>query len=348
MSSISTAETLPSEPARGPAPRQNGEQEGPRLSVVVPIYNEEENVVPLVQELEKGLDACGRTWEILLIDDGSTDGSLEALRELQRSDKRLRVIRFRRNFGQTAAFAAGFSLARGEWVITIDADLQNDPADIPALLAKAEEGWDIVSGWRANRKDALVSRKIPSRVANKLIAAVTGVRLNDYGCSLKIYHRDVVKNIRLYGELHRFVPAVANMIGARVTEMPVNHRPRVAGVSKYTGFFKTVKRAMKVFLDLLTVRFLLSFSTRPIHMFGGVGLASSTVGFLLGAYLTVLKLGFGRTIGDRPLLLLAVLLVIVGIHFITIGLLGELLVRTYHESQGKQIYAIRDRYEDLG
>lgn len=327
-------------------PIRHEEREPPALSVVVPIFNEEENILPLVQELEKGLDACGRSWEILLIDDGSTDGSFEALRKLQQQDARLRVIRFRRNFGQTAAFAAGFAHSLGEWVITIDADLQNDPADIPALLAKAEEGFDIVSGWRANRKDALVSRKIPSRIANKLIAAVTGVCLNDYGCSLKVYHRDVVKNIRLYGELHRFVPAVANMIGARVTEMPVNHRARVAGESKYTGFTKTVKRAMKVFLDLLTVRFLLSYSTRPLHIFGGVGLASSALGVFLGAYLTVLKLGFGRTIGDRPLLLLAVLLVVVGVHFITMGLLGELLVRTYHESQDKEIYAIREFLED--
>ena len=342
MSAAQTAATALDED-----PRNQGKKEEPRLSVVVPIFNEEENVLPLVQELEKGLEACGRAWEILLVDDGSTDGSFAAMRELQRRDKRLRVIRFRRNFGQTAAFAAGFAHARGEWVITIDADLQNDPADIPALLAKAEEGYDIVSGWRANRQDALVSRKIPSRVANKLIAAVTGVRLKDYGCSLKIYHRDVVKNIRLYGELHRFVPAVANVFGARVAEMPVNHRPRVAGVSKYTGFTKTVKRAMKVFLDLLTVRFLLSYSTRPIHIFGGVGLACSSLGFLLGAYLTVLKLGFGRTIGDRPLLLLSALLVIVGVHFVTIGLLGELLVRTYHESQGKQIYAVRERLEEL-
>ncbi len=348
MSTVSTARSILPDSAKdaGIRPRTDGEL--PYISVVVPIYNEEENVLPLVQELEKGLGGCGRPWEVLLVDDGSTDGSFAALRELQQKDPRLRVIRFRRNFGQTAAFAAGFANARGEWVVTIDADLQNDPADIPALLARAEEGWDIVSGWRANRQDALLSRKIPSRVANKLIAAVTGVRLNDYGCSLKVYHRDVVKNIRLYGELHRFVPAVANVFGARVTEMPVNHRARTAGVSKYTGFTKTVKRAMKVFLDLLTVRFLLSYSTRPIHIFGGVGLASTAVGFLLGVYLTVLKLGFGRTIGDRPLLLLAVLLVIVGVHFVTIGLLGELLVRTYHESQGKQIYAVREILEEIG
>ncbi|AKU91943.1 glycosyltransferase family 2 protein [Vulgatibacter incomptus] len=321
-------------------------REGPYVSVVVPVFNEEENLSRLVDELGAGLDACGRPWEVLLVDDGSTDGSFAELKRLQARDARLRVIRFRRNFGQTAAFAAGFAHAKGTWVITIDADLQNDPADIPSLLAKAEEGWDIVSGWRANRQDALVSRKIPSRVANKLIAAVTGVRLNDYGCSLKVYHRDVVKSIRLYGELHRFVPAVANMVGARVVEMPVNHRARVAGVSKYTGLTKTVKRAMKVFLDLLTVRFLLSYSTRPIHIFGGIGLLSSAVGGAIGLYLSFVKLALGRPIGERPLLLLAVLLMIVGVHFVTIGLLGELLVRTYHESQNKEIYAIREILEE--
>lgn len=315
------------------------------VSVVVPVFNEEENLRPLVDQLEASLDATGRRWEILLVDDGSTDRSFEVLRELQASRAGLRVIRFRRNFGQTAAFAAGFEHARGTWVITIDADLQNDPADIPRLLARAEEGFDIVSGWRANRQDALVSRKLPSRIANRLIARVTGVRLHDYGCSLKVYHRDVVRNIRLYGELHRFVPAVANTIGVRVAEMPVNHRPRTAGVSKYAGPIKTLKRAMKVFLDLVTVRFLLIYSTRPIHVFGSVGLLSSTVGTLIGLYLTFLKLVLGQPIGERPLLLLALLLVIVGVHFVTIGLLGELLVRTYHESQGKQIYAIREILE---
>lgn len=318
----------------------------PTISVVVPIFNEEENLVPLVDQLEAGLDATGRTWEVLLVDDGSTDRSFEILRELQRERRGLRVIRFRRNFGQTAAFAAGFEHAQGEWVITIDADLQNDPADIPALLEKAEEGYDIVSGWRANRQDAFVSRKLPSRIANKLIARVTGVRLNDYGCSLKVYHRDVVRNIHLYGELHRFVPAVANTIGVRVAEMPVNHRARTAGESKYAGPVKTAKRAMKVFLDLLTVRFLLSYSTRPIHVFGGIGLAASSIGVLLGGYLTFLKLVLGQPIGERPLLLLALLLVVVGVHFVTIGLLGELLVRTYHESQGKRIYAIREILEE--
>ena len=332
--------TIRSEPADAAEPQ------APYVSVVVPIFNEEENLGPLVRELEAGLQPTGRSFEILLIDDGSTDRSFEVLRTLQAENKRLRVVRFRRNFGQTAAFAAGFALARGEWVITIDADLQNDPADIPKLLAKAEEGYDIVSGWRANRQDALVSRKLPSRVANKLIARVTGVRLNDYGCSLKVYHRDVVKNIRLYGELHRFVPAVANTVGARVAELPVNHRARVAGVSKYAGPIKTVKRTMKVFLDLLTVRFLLSYSTRPLHMFGGVGLFSSALGILLGAWLTFLKLGLGQPIGERPMLLLSALLVIVGVHFVTIGLLGELLVRTYHESQGKRIYAIREILEE--
>jgi len=226
-------------------------------------------------------------------------------------------------------------------VLTIDADLQNDPADIPKLLAKADEGYDIVSGWRIKRQDALVMRKLPSKVANWLIGKVTGVAIHDYGCSLKAYHSDVVKNIRLYGELHRFVPAVAASLGVRVAELPVNHRARTAGESKYAGFFKTIQRATKVFLDLLTVRFLLSYSTRPIHVFGVLGLACTTGGVGLGGYLAAQKLLYGAQLADRPLLLLAVLLIMIGVQLVTMGLLGELVVRTYHESQGKTIYAVR-------
>jgi glycosyltransferase involved in cell wall biosynthesis len=331
------------------APRSGkkaGRTRDPYLSVVVPIYNELENIEPLYEELVAGLERTGRTFEIIAVDDGSTDGSYEALRRVRARDRRVRAVRFRRNFGQAPAFAAGFDLARGEWIITIDADLQNDPADIPRLLEKAEEGYDIVSGWRVKRQDAFVMRKLPSRAANWLIGRVTGVMLHDYGCSLKVYHREVAKNVRLYGELHRFVPAVASSIGVRAVEMGVNHRARTRGESKYTGMFRTMTRTMKVFLDLLTVRFLLSYSTRPIHVFGGFGLFTSGLGVVIGLYLTYAKLVLGRELHDRPLLMLAVLLVVVGVQFVSLGLVGEMVVRTYYESQGKPIYVIRESLED--
>ena len=317
----------------------------PYVSIVVPIFNELDNLDALVRELTTALEPIGKPFEILCIDDGSTDGSFEVLRRIIARDPRVRAVRFRRNFGQTPAFTAGFDRSRGEWVVTIDADLQNDPADIPAMLVKAEEGFDVVSGWRKRRQDALVSRKIPSRIANWLIGRVTGVSIHDYGCSLKVYHRDVVKNVRLYGELHRFVPAVASSLGIRVAELPVNHRARTAGESKYGGIVKTITRSIKVSLDLLTVRFLLSYSTRPIHVFGLLGILTSGVGVLIGGYLTYEKLFRGLALRDRPLLMLAVLLVMVGVQFVTFGLLGELVVRTYHESQHKPIYAVR---EELG
>lgn len=314
----------------------------PYLSVVTPIYNEAGNIEALIAQLTRALEQTGRTFEILCIDDGSSDGSFALLRRAHLADPRVRAVRFRRNFGQTPAFAAGFDLARGEWIITIDADLQNDPADIPRLLAKAEEGYDIVSGWRQDRKDALVSRKLPSRAANWLIGRVTGVALHDYGCSLKVYHRDVVKNLRLYGELHRFVPAVAASLGVRWVELPVGHRPRLHGESKYTGLVRTLTRAAKVSLDLLTVRFLLSYSTRPAHVFGGIGVLAGGAGFLIASYLTVDKLVFGQDLHERPLLLLAILLVMVGIQLVSLGLVGEFVIRTYHESQRKPIYMIRE------
>ncbi len=298
------------------------------ISVVIPLYNEVENIPELYRQLTEALESIGRPYEIIIADDGSTDGSFQALAEIHQRDPRVKVIRFRRNYGQTAGFAAGFERARGEWIVTMDADLQNDPADIPKLIAKAEEGYDVVSGWRVRRQDALLTRKIPSRIANWLIARVTGVYLHDYGCSLKVYHRDVVKHIRLYGELHRFVPAVASGVGITVAEVPVNHRARERGQSKYAGLRKTISRTIKVFLDLLTVRFLLSYSTRPIHIFGTLGLLFSGVGVLLGLYLTYEKLALGHDIGTRPLLLLSVLLVILGMQMISMGLLGEVVVRT--------------------
>lgn len=317
----------------------------PALSVVIPLYNEVDNIPELYRQLTSALTALGRSYEIIVVDDGSRDGSFEALAALHARDPRLKVIRFRRNFGQTAGFAAGFAHARGEWIVTMDADLQNDPADIGKLLAKAEEGYDVVSGWRYRRQDDLLTRKLPSRAGNWLIARVTGVYLHDYGCSLKVYHRDVIKNIRLYGEMHRFVPAVASSVGITIAEVPVNHRARARGQSKYAGLRKTISRTTKVFLDMLTVRFLLSYSTRPIHVFGVLGLIASGLGVLLGLVLTFEKLALGHNIGNRPLLLLAVLLVILGVQMISMGLLSEVVVRTYFEAQDKPIYMVRQILE---
>lgn len=322
-----------------------GDSTAPELSVVIPLYNEVDNIPELYRQLTAALTALGRSYEIIVVDDGSRDGSFEALAELHARDPHLKVIRFRRNFGQTAGFAAGFAHARGEWIVTMDADLQNDPADIAKLLAKAEEGYDVVSGWRYRRQDDLLTRKLPSRAGNWLIARVTGVYLHDYGCSLKVYHRDVIKNIRLYGEMHRFVPAVASSVGITIAEVPVSHRARERGQSKYAGLRKTISRTTKVFLDMLTVRFLLSYSTRPIHVFGVLGLIASGLGVLLGLVLTFEKLALGHNIGNRPLLLLAVLLVILGVQMISMGLLSEVVVRTYFEAQDKPIYTVRQILE---
>ncbi|MFQ5612752.1 MAG: glycosyltransferase family 2 protein [Anaerolineae bacterium] len=312
----------------------------PQISVVIPVYNEVENVPLLLEELIPTLEALGRSFEIICVDDGSLDGSYAALARLHETDPRLRVRRFRRNFGQTAAFAAGFDWARGQVVITMDADLQNDPADIPRLLDKIEEGYDVVSGWRQNRWTeglrALLTRRIPSATANRLISASTGVHLHDYGCALKAYRLEVIKGIKLYGDLHRFIPAIASWIGVRVAEVPVNYRPRQFGRSKYG-----MGRIVRVILDLLTVRFLLSYSTRPIHIFGLLGLIACALGTGIGLYLTVMKWLYQIDLADRPALLLVMLLIMVGVQLITMGLLGELVVRTYHESQDKPIYAIR-------
>ncbi len=307
------------------------------LSIVIPLYNEEENVELLYEQLKATLNELGREYEIIIVDDGSTDRSFDVLKRLHEDDKRLKVIRFRRNFGQTAAFAAGFDRSQGQVVITLDADLQNDPADIPLLLEKIEEGYDVVSGWRLHRQDPFLTRRLPSIIANRLISHVTGVHLHDYGCSLKAYRREVVKNVQLYGELHRFIPAIASWMGISVAEVPVRHRPRRFGKSKYG-----LSRTSKVLLDLLTVRFLLSYSTRPIHIFGGMGLISFAVGIGLGGYLTFVKFVLGQNIGTRPLLLLAILLMVLGVQLISIGLLGEMVVRIYYEALGKPIYAVRE------
>ncbi|MGE5894308.1 MAG: glycosyltransferase family 2 protein [bacterium] len=305
------------------------------ISIVIPVYNEEENVYPLHEKLTGDLRNAGLDYEVIYVDDGSRDRTLEFLEEIQARDKRVIVISLRRNFGQTAAFAAGFDFAKGDIIVTMDGDLQNDPKDIPKLIAMMPE-YDLVSGWRKDRKDPFFSRRLPSMAANALISKVTGVQLHDYGCSLKAYKREVVKNIRLYGEMHRFIPAVASWYGVKVGEVVTTHHSRTRGKSKYG-----ISRTIKVFLDLITVKFLQSFSTKPIQFFGPMGLTSGFLGFLILLYLTAEKLVFGKSIGGRPLLLLGALLIIVGIQMIGMGLISEILVRVYHESQRKPIYVVK-------
>ena len=307
------------------------------VSIVIPMFNEVANAELLYLRLKPVLDELDRSSEIILIDDGSTDGTFDVLLRLHESDDRVRIVRLRRNFGQSAGFAAGFDMAQGEAIITMDGDLQNDPADIPRLLEKVDEGFDVVSGWRVNRRDKYLTRRIPSKMANALISKVTGVKLHDYGCSLKAYRQEVVKNVRLYGELHRFIPALASWMGICIAEIPVNHFPRRFGKSKYG-----LNRTVKVFLDLLTVKFLLDYATRPIQIFGLGGLLSLGAGLALAVYLTIQRLVFHQGLRDRPALLLAILLIMLGVQLITMGLLGELVVRTYHESQNKPIYVIRN------
>jgi glycosyltransferase involved in cell wall biosynthesis len=305
------------------------------LSVIIPLYNEEENVQILYEKLRESLTPLVKEYEILFVDDGSSDRTLSILEEIQSKDNRIVVLSLRRNFGQTAAFAAGFDFARGDIVITMDGDLQNDPADISKLLELTKDH-DLVSGWRKKRKDPFFRRRLPSVVANWLISNVTGVKLHDYGCSLKAYRRDVIKNLKLYGEMHRFIPAVASWYGVRVAEVEVAHHPRLKGRSKYG-----ISRMIKVVLDLITVKFLQSFSTKPIQFFGPVGIINVFLGLLISLYLSIDKIFFGHNIGGRPLLLLGVLLIIVGIQLIGMGLLGEMLVRVYHESQRKPTYVIK-------
>jgi glycosyltransferase involved in cell wall biosynthesis len=313
----------------------------PELSIVIPLFNEQDSIAPLYEELSVVLAGLGRTYEVIAVDDGSTDASLPRLREIHSRDPRWRIITFRRNFGQTAGFSAGFDYARGDVVITMDADLQNDPAGIPLLLDKMAEGYDVVSGWRKDRADAYLSRRVPSMIANRLVSRASGVPLHDYGCSLKAYRSEVVKGIRLYGQMHRFVPAVAAWMGVTVAEVPVPHRARQFGKSKYG-----IDRTIRVILDLITVRFMLGYLTRPLHVFGGIGLMSTGLGVLLGLYLVFVKLAQGQDIGSRPLLSLAVLLMIVGVQFVGMGLLAELIVRTYYEATDKRIYVVREVLDD--
>ncbi|HYQ47979.1 MAG TPA: glycosyltransferase family 2 protein [Thermodesulfovibrionales bacterium] len=305
------------------------------ISVVIPLYNEEENVLELHARLKAVLDTIGSDYEVLFIDDGSTDNTLALLQDIQSQDSRVVVLSLRRNFGQTAAFAAGFDYSRGDIIVTMDGDLQNDPHDIPKLVEMMRDN-DLVSGWRKKRKDPFISRRLPSMMANWLISKVTGVNLHDYGCSLKAYKRDVIKNLKLYGEMHRFIPAVASWYGVRIAEVETTHHPRLRGKSKYG-----ISRTVKVVLDLITVKFLQSFSTKPLQFFGPIGLLSGALGFFISLYLALGKLFMGREIGGRPLLLLGALLIIVGIQFIGMGLLGEMMVRVYHETQKKPIYVIK-------
>ncbi|MET0552861.1 MAG: glycosyltransferase family 2 protein [Vicinamibacteria bacterium] len=309
----------------------------PEISVVIPVYNEVENVGDLHVQLTAALEPMDRPYEILLVDDGSTDGTREALAAIEAGDPRVRVLRLRRNFGQTAAFSAGFDHARGDVIVTSDGDLQNDPRDIPAVLAKLDEGFDMVCGWRRKRHDSW-SRIVPSRIANGLISWSTGVHLHDYGCSLKAIRAEVVQGLKLYGEMHRFIPAVASWMGVSVTEMEVNHRPRTRGHSKYG-----IGRTLRVLLDLFTVKFLLAYGTRPAHLFGFMGLLAGGTGTGILGYLAYVRLFADTAIWGRPLLLLGALLFLTGLILVSFGLMAELLVRIYHESQGKPIYVLKER-----
>jgi len=312
----------------------------PEISVIFPVYNEVPNIELQIAKLLEALRPMGRGFEIIVVDDGSTDGSQEILKTLQSRTPELRVVIFRRNFGQSAAMTAGFDYSRGDIVVSMDGDLQNDPKDIPGLISRLEEGYDIVSGWRKDRKDPFISRKLPSLPANRLIGYMTGVRLHDYGCSLKVYRRDVAKNLLLYGDLHRFIPVLADLYGAKMAEMVVTHHPRKYGKSKYG-----IGRTYRVILDLMLMLFFQKFATRPLQFFGLSGGLIFSAGFLIETYLTWVKFWQGKDIGNRPLLLLGMLLIITGIVLGGIGLVAELVVRTYYESSGRHIYTVREVLE---
>ena len=311
-------------------------EDGLDLSIIIPLLNEEESIDNLYHELVTALDPVHRPYELIFVDDGSSDQSLNILTEIQQADSKVVVISFRKNFGQTAALSAGFDHAQGDIIVTLDADLQNDPNDIPKLLKKLDEGYDIVNGWRFKRKDPFLTRRLPSIIANKIISFATNVKLNDYGCTLKAFRKEITQNIRLYGEMHRFIPAVASGMGISIAEVKVNHRPRKYGQSKYG-----ISRTIRVILDLITVKFLLNYATRPIHVFGLIGFISGALGFTMALFLTIQRQFFNVPMANRPLLLLAIMLIFIGLQFITLGLIAELQARTYHESQNKPIYAIR-------
>jgi glycosyltransferase involved in cell wall biosynthesis len=319
-------------PANAPQPAIS-----PAISVVVPIYNEVETIPLLVERITKVLQGMDCSYEFICVDDGSTDGSVELLRKISQERDDFQAVFLRRNYGQSAAMSAGFHHAQGQVIVTLDGDLQNEPADIPTVYYKLQEGYDLVSGWRKERQDDAMTRLLPSKIANRLIGKVTGVQLHDYGCSLKAYRAEVVRDMHLYGELHRFLPALAYIEGARIAEIPVRHHARQFGQSKY-GLGRTVR----VVMDLLTIYFMKTFLTRPMHVFGPFGIISISVGLAIGFYLSFVKIVLDQSIGSRPLLLLAVLLVISGIQLFSFGLLAELGMRTYHESQRRPIYRVRE------
>lgn len=316
------------------------------LSIVVPVYNEIENVRPLMDEITAALADQNLDYEVLFIDDGSKDGSFDELKAMSEENSRIVVVRFRRNHGQTAGFAAGFDYAEGRRILTMDADRQNDPADIPKLMAKMDEGYDVVNGWRQNRQDAFLMRKVPSYIANRLIARLSNVPLKDRGCSLRLFKTEVVEELHLYGELHRFIPEMINFAGFTMAEVPVNHRPRVAGEAKYG-----ISRTFRVIVDLMTILFLRKYMDRPMHFFGLIGIPLGVIGGLMMVYLVLLKIWGGLTggldgfhamqIGERPLLILSVLLIILGVQFLVMGLLAELIARTYFETQDKRVYYVQ-------
>lgn len=313
------------------------EQAAPELSLFLPVLDEEANLRPMHAKIAAALDALGKSAEVIYVDDGSTDRSLEILKEIAASDDRVRVISLRRNYGQTAAMSAGIDAARGEILIPMDADLQNDPADIRRLLDKLDEGYDVVSGWRKNRQDKMVSRKLPSMVANRVISWIGGVPLHDYGCSLKAYRRDVLQDVKLYGEMHRFIPIYASWAGARVTEIPVDHHARTAGRSKYG-----ISRTIKVIFDLMTIKFMAEYHTKPIYVFGTFGMIAFLLAAIAGVWAIVLKI-YGTSFILTPLPVITVVMLAISVQFFLMGLLAELLVRTYHESQDKAIYAVREK-----
>lgn len=315
----------------------NREEVKPILSVVIPVYNEVGNLPRLNASLLGVLKTLERPYEVIYVDDGSVDETFSLLRTLSAQSPSIRVIRLRRNFGQTAAMSAGFDHAKGKIIVAMDGDLQNDPTDIPKLLARLEEGYDVVNGWRKDRKDKLLSRRIPSMIANFLIGITTGIRLHDYGCSLKAYRAEVIKNVPLYGELHRFIPALASIYGAKITEVPVTHHPRLSGKSKYT-----LSRTYRVLMDLLTVTFLKFFSDRPLHIFGLSGIILLLIGLFIDGYLAFQKIFWGASLANRPLLLLGTLLILAGLQMFGIGILSEIQIRTYYEAQGKAIYNVRE------
>ena len=307
------------------------------LSVVIPVYNEKQNISYLYENLNSVLPGIGRKYEVILIDDGSMDGTFKELLSIHEQNDNYKIIRFRKNFGQTPAMSAGFDYANGEVIITLDADLQNDPKDIPALLEKIDEGYDVVSGWRINRQDKAIPRKLPSKIANWLIARLTGVKIHDYGCTLKAYRSDVVKNIELYGEMHRYIPAVASWMGISVAEVPVHHHSRKFGKSKYG-----ISRTIRVILDIITLKYLLSYSQKPIQIFGLIGLITGLIGCIVTIYLIIMRMFFNVPLSSRPLFTLSIFMIFIGLQLITMGILGELIMRTYHEASGKPTYAIRE------